>query len=352
MRNFSLAALACGAALAAGPATRAQDADKPAQNIAAINTAYERDLRQIEARRLERLAELAAGQPKAQADATYEVYFQHVIAGGLYEEAEPLAERLLQKKEAPAAVLAMAMLSNIVAEADRGAYAESIQSLKAAIEASEKARDGGGGASAIDLPVSTRLSIIEAYYQRLMRADQIETARKGMQLILDATKSEPIRDLCNRRLRHLSMIGKQAPPIVGVDFDGKPVSLADSRGKVVLVVFWASWCVPCAAEVHWFDQVYQKYRDKGFEVLGVNLDTASDGGQDFQTVLPNIRRFLIDHNVRWPNVINGPGERDHAAAYGVTEIPTNFLIDRDGKIIHLDLSQSNLEEDVAKAVAP
>ena len=59
--------------------------------------------------------------------------------------------------------------------------------------------------------------------------------------------------------------------------------------------------------------------------------------------MPNIRRFLLDHNVRWPNLINGTGAHDYAKAYGVTEIPTNVLIGRDGNVIHLDLSRKNLE---------
>ena len=66
--------------------------------------------------------------------------------------------------------------------------------------------------------------------------------------------------------------------------------------------------------------------------------------------MPNIRRFLLDHNVTWPNLINGPGDRDYAGAYGVTQIPANVLIGRDGTVIHLDLTRSNLEAAVEKAV--
>ena len=68
--------------------------------------------------------------------------------------------------------------------------------------------------------------------------------------------------------------------------------------------------------------------------------------------MPNIRRFLLDHNVTWPNLINGPGDRDYAGAYGVTQIPANVLIGRDGTVIHLDLTRSNLEAAVEKARRP
>ena len=87
--------------------------------------------------------------------------------------------------------------------------------------------------------------------------------------------------------------------------------------------------------------------------MGINVDTLQGDGPKLETVLPNVRRFLLDNNVRWPNLINGTGTNDYAKAYGVTEIPSNVLIGRDGNVIHLDLSpRKNLATVVAKAVAP
>ena len=76
--------------------------------------------------------------------------------------------------------------------------------------------------------------------------------------------------------------------------------------------------------------------------MGINVDTLQNGGTKAESVMPGIRRFLLDHNVRWPNLVNGEGPHDYAAAYGVTEIPTNVLIGRDGLVIHVDLSHKNL----------
>ena len=59
--------------------------------------------------------------------------------------------------------------------------------------------------------------------------------------------------------------------------------------------------------------------------------------------MPNIRRFLLDDNVRWPNLVNGAGVHDYAKAYGITEIPSNVLIGPDGTVIHVDLSRKNLD---------
>ena len=91
---------------------------------------------------------------------------------------------------------------------------------------------------------------------------------------------------------------------------------------------------------------------KGLKVVGINLDTQEDGGQKLETVLPNIRRFLLDYNVPWPTLVNGSGDRDYAAAYGVADIPANVLIGRDGTVVQIDLSRRNLEPVVSRLLVP
>ncbi len=319
------------------------------ESLASINAEFEREVLKLERRRLERLARLAVRQQPDEANRTYEIYFQSAIASGLYREAEPTAERVIKASNVTPQVVLLAFLVNIVAEANRGAYQESLDSILAAIEA--KDRDKADAKPATALPLATRLSLIEAYYQSLIQGGQFEVARKALTLIQEHSESDEIKDLVASRQKQLDLLGKPAPGIAGNDVDGKPVSLEDYKGKPVLVVFWASWCLPNAEEIRWFKQVYEAHRDQGFRVLGINLDVLQDGGQDVETVLPNIRRFLIDHNVSWPNLINGQGDRDYAKAFGITEIPANVLIGRDGKVIHLDLTRSNLEQIVSKAVA-
>jgi thiol-disulfide isomerase/thioredoxin len=337
-----------------GRAPVAQEApasDKPAGPVTleTINSDFDRGVAELERRRLEQLARLAAGQGKVEAGKTYEEYFRLVIANGLYREAEPMAERLMNAGGMSPEVGALAVLVNIIAEADRGAYEESVASIAAAIEAGRR-DNGEADKVAVPLPLETRLTLIDAYCRRLNQAGQFEVARKALRLIEGNARDAVIKDLAASRLKRLGMIGKPAPPIAGTDVDGKPVRLEDSRGDVVLVYFWASWCLPNAAEIAWFEQVARMYRMRGFRVLGINLDAAQDGGQPLETVMPNIRRFLLDHNVTWPNLINGPGDRDYAGAYGVTQIPANVLIGRDGTVIHLDLTRSNLEAAVEKAL--
>jgi thiol-disulfide isomerase/thioredoxin len=171
-------------------------------------------------------------------------------------------------------------------------------------------------------------------------------------MLLKESDNAAVKEFSAGRLNQLSMIGKPAPAIEGTDLDGKPVSLAGMKGDVVLVVFWASWCVPSSAEVFALDQVYSAQKGRGFRVIGINVDTLQAGRPKLEAVLPNIRRFLLENNVRWPNLVNGTATNDYAKAYGIAEIPSNVLIGRDGAVIHLDLSpRKNLATVVAKAVA-
>ena len=70
------------------------------------------------------------------------------------------------------------------------------------------------------------------------------------------------------RMARLNLVGKLAPPIAGPDVDGRPVSLADYKGKVVLVDFWATWCPPCVASIPALNTLAQKYHDQGFVIVG------------------------------------------------------------------------------------
>jgi peroxiredoxin len=320
-------------------------------SLLTINEDYARQLLQLERQRLERLGQLAARQAPKEAAETYEQLFRVAIANNLFREAEPAAKQVLKAAgSSPPIVHFLARTIDVIASADRGDYEESLADLRALIEASSKRNRPGEGAAA-SLDTSSALAICEAYYQRLIQGDQFDAARKAFQLLMKEANNPAVKAFSASRLSQLDMIGKPAPAIQGTDLDGKPVSLADLKGNVVLVVFWASWCLPSSAEVAEVDQVYSTNQSKGFRVLGVNVDALQTNGPKIDTLLPNIRRFLLDNNVRWPNLINGTGPNDYAKAYGVAEIPSNVLIGRDGNVIHLDLSpRKNLASVVARAV--
>ncbi|HUQ94828.1 MAG TPA: TlpA disulfide reductase family protein [Bryobacteraceae bacterium] len=121
---------------------------------------------------------------------------------------------------------------------------------------------------------------------------------------------------------------KPAPEFSLKDADGRTVKLSDYRGKVVLLNFWATWCGPCKIEIPWFTDFEQKFKDRGFAVLGVSMD--EDG---WDTVKP----YIEDRKVNYRVVM---GSDEVADIYGgVTSLPTTFLVDRQGKIagIHVGL---------------
>jgi peroxiredoxin len=196
----------------------------------------------------------------------------------------------------------------------------------------------------------TALALGEAYFQRLIHAGRYDIARKVCQLAAEHAADPAVKAHFATRLERLDRLGQPAPAIDGTGVDGERIRLEDYRGKVVLIYFWATWCPPCALEMVRLSALAERYRDKGFVILGVNLDAEHEGAGGPQPVRTAVRRFLIDHQVAFPNVLNGTGERDIARAYGVTNIPVNFLIGRDGKIVHFELDAASLQGVVAEAV--
>ena len=133
--------------------------------------------------------------------------------------------------------------------------------------------------------------------------------------------------------------GGAAPELAVLDLDDRAVTLADHRGKVVLVNFWLAECGPCLIEMPEFDEAYRKYRDDGFEVLAVNM------GQDRDRII-NTRRRL---DVSYP-LVSDP-LKITTKRYDVIAAPTSFLIDRDGVLrerIDAPLSKGDLEDKLAE----
>ena len=129
--------------------------------------------------------------------------------------------------------------------------------------------------------------------------------------------------------------GDEAPDIVMNDPNGQERKLSDLRGKVVLLDFWASWCGPCRRENPSVVRAYEKYKDQGFEVFSVSLD--SDASR--------WKKAIEQDQLSWPNHVSDLAGWRNAASreYGISSIPHTMLIDRDGKILATHLRGQSVE---------
>jgi hypothetical protein len=332
-------------ALTLTPAAKAQQAT-PAGSVEAIDRSFLDAKVALEVRRLESLAALAATQPADQAAKTREHLLRVAINADLFHQAEPYAEQILAKGDAPTLVRFYATLVNIIAEADRGAFDESSRDLRAAVD---RARRKGGGESAAPAS-SVVITLCEAYYQRLLRAGRIDIARRDLAEALSVATDPVVVHYLKGRVARLDQVGKPAPPLSGPDLDGKTVNLADFKGQPVLVVFGATWYQANADEVQSIRDALALSQSRGLKVIGVNLDASQPGNDDPAKVLATVRRYVLDANITWPVLINGKGPTDYAAAFHVTEVPSNVLIGRDGKVLDLDLTRATMIRAISKAL--
>ena len=119
---------------------------------------------------------------------------------------------------------------------------------------------------------------------------------------------------------------------------GDTLKLSSLKGKVILLDFWASWCGPCRSSNRQLVKLYSRYKDKGFEILGVSLD---ENKKDW------IKAISKD-KIKWLQINDGGGwDAKTAIDWNISQIPTSFLVGRDGKIIAMDLEKAELEKALA-----
>ena len=123
-----------------------------------------------------------------------------------------------------------------------------------------------------------------------------------------------------------------------VDPEGKEVRLSDFRGKFVLVDFWASWCGPCMDEMPNVKAIYEKYHDRGLEIVGVSMD---NNKANWERAIE--RAGLVWHHV---SSLKGMNRCPVAKLYQVVAIPKLYIIGKDGKIIAKDLRGEELREKI------
>lgn len=142
-------------------------------------------------------------------------------------------------------------------------------------------------------------------------------------------KQEPLAALVNQPIE-----------LMGLTLDGHPVSLADFKGKVVLIDFWATWCGPCRAEIPNIAANYQKYHSAGFDVIAVSVDKDLDA----------LKEFVVKENPPWTVLADyhPQNEMRMARKFGISGIPAFVLVGTDGKVVDVNCRGNELGQQLEK----
>jgi len=173
-----------------------------------------------------------------------------------------------------------------------------------------------------------------------VRQTPITAVRVAIALALwCATASQPARSetaegVCSAsaKLANLNLTLK--------DLHGKPFTLSDYKGKVVLLDFWATWCPPCLKEIPGFIELYNTYQSRGLVVIGVSMDESTS----------DVKRFARRLKINYP-ILLGAGRDDLVPAFGELPLPTSFVIARDGRICSKHDGLTSKEE-VEREIVP
>jgi thiol-disulfide isomerase/thioredoxin len=172
--------------------------------------------------------------------------------------------------------------------------------------------------------------------------DVSEIAKIVESLNTNFPNSDYVKPLVARvnEMKRLS-IGSEAPEIMVSDPEGKQIALSSFRGKVVLIDFWASWCGPCRKENPNVVKVYEKYKNKGFEIFGVSLD--KEKGAWLQAIAADKLTWKHGSELAFWN-------SSFVKTYNIDGIPKTVLVDKNGIIIAKDLRGPQLEQKLAEVL--
>lgn len=294
-------------------------------------------------------ADSHAGHPEAmEAWAMVLTMPRCVISNGRYEEVPGVADAFRHLEEDHADDPNIGTAIDIITS--RGSHClpwDSLESLYKTIEARNRNPEIIAKCRMVRLRMHRQAQIYRGIMNRPTpdqeKADQ-EAARDLLHdLVRDYpdTEAGKIAEMMIFEETHLQ-VGQKLPEFEGHDLIGKAIHLSDFRGKVVMVVFWASWCGPCMARVPEEAEITAKFAGKPFAILGVNSDRTLD---DFKKCLARKKE------ITWPNIFDGdPKTGKIAAALRIQAYPTVFLVDHEGMILAEGLYGERLEKAIAMAI--
>jgi peroxiredoxin len=314
----------CGALLLPALASPTS-AGGPSGSVAEIQSAHDRAL-------IHDLASYVAKNPKADdLDQAYMALFDKVIEHDWFGEHEAVAKRYLAERPA-GPIRSLAEIVATMARAQANDYPGALARYQELMRGLGKTEQEEFAAN-----------FAESLASSATGAGEFAVARQVYQTLLDRYGESPtLQQKVKGEILRLDKVGKPAPDVAAKDLKGERFRLESLRGKYVLLDFWATWCAPCVAELPRLQSAYDKYRESGFEIVGVSLDETKDAVTDFVKV----------RNIRWPQIHNASCDADLVEAFGVTTIPATFLIDPQGAITRLELRGPALDRTLEKLLKP
>jgi len=301
----------------------AQGAEPATAGVAQIQAKHDRAF-------IHELTEYLQKNPRAEdRDQAYAALFNKAIEHDWFNEAEELGRQYL-KSDPDGPVKALAQIILTMARAQAGQFDQALARFRELMQGVNQNEQEEFAAS-----------FSENLAAAAITAGEFAAAREVYTTLLSRFSDSPnLRQKVQAELKRLDKVGRPAPAFAAEDIKGQPIRLAAYRGKYVLVDFWATWCVPCAAELPRLQAAYRAYRDDGFEIIGVSLDENKTAVADFAKV----------RNLPWPQLHNASSSADLVEAFGVISIPAAYLIDPEGTIVRLDLRGKNLDETLSRLI--
>jgi thiol-disulfide isomerase/thioredoxin len=181
----------------------------------------------------------------------------------------------------------------------------------------------------------------EALYQRarLRQKAGSKEARKDFERAIAEAPTSSAGHRAAEELEALSVlrVGGQAPELAGTTLDGKPVTLAGLRGRVVLVDFWGMWCGPCVAQLPKLKELRRQFKGQAFDLLGVNSDEDAE----------KLRQFLSANQIDWTQLLDQSTTGPISRRWRISAWPASFLIDPKGVIRGVNLDFDALATQIA-----
>lgn len=300
--------------LAVSPALCAADGDAEWQKVTDIVEGIKKPKEQPKSRE-EAIANLKNGL--TQFDAAYAAALKAGPENPLRWEAalfDAMTSRVREIAGVPAPEKAAITLADILKAEDAKPEVKSQASLVDVMESSEAAEAPGGDTAAWIARAEKHLKDYPAEEMNRM----VESKLAGIKAAAEI-KTKPLE------MKFTAV-------------DGREVDLATLQGKVVLIDFWATWCGPCIAEIPNVLKAYKELHPKGFEIVGISLD--SDKAK--------LEAFVKERGMEWPQYFDGKGwQNEISTKYGINSIPAMWLLNKKGMVVSTN-ARGGLEEAVTK----